>query len=235
MKTTVIVGAGGIGGWLVQLLGKMKCSVVLIDGDTVERRNLSRQLFGKDSIGRNKAEAMAATMDPEGEFVKPLATFLGPGFLDDAIPEDAFWFCAADNHPARAAMLDCVDAREAKCCIAANEYRDAEAYYYDARNRGTGLDPRMYYPAILSDHSGDPMMPCTGAEADKKPQLALANAQAAIHAVWLYRFWTEEAHKIPKGMPGRCFPVSVFNTSNGVTIKTKEDYEHRDESAGSGA
>lgn len=67
----VIVGCGGTGSWLIPKLAKtindMKrknllsadFSLVLVDGDTVESKNLIRQNFVESDIGRNKAEVMA--------------------------------------------------------------------------------------------------------------------------------------------------------------------------------
>lgn len=67
----VVVGCGGTGSWLIPKLAKtindMKrknllstdFSLVLVDGDTVESKNLIRQNFVESDIGRNKAEVMA--------------------------------------------------------------------------------------------------------------------------------------------------------------------------------
>lgn len=64
----VIVGCGGTGGILVQNLAHYVCGspdkrsrvgIVLMDGDTVEPRNVGRQKFTSDEVGRNKAECLA--------------------------------------------------------------------------------------------------------------------------------------------------------------------------------
>jgi PRTRC genetic system ThiF family protein len=61
----VVVGAGGTGGYLIPSLArfcsldKKSCTILVIDGDTVEERNIIRQNFIKPDIGRNKAEVMA--------------------------------------------------------------------------------------------------------------------------------------------------------------------------------
>lgn len=61
-----IVGTGGTGGNLSELLcrfltgvNREKYTVTLIDGDIVEKKNLTRQPFFLEDIGKNKAEALA--------------------------------------------------------------------------------------------------------------------------------------------------------------------------------
>ena len=60
----VIVGAGGTGGILVQNLAHFAFNrdieILIVDGDVVEERNVGRQKFAAEDLGRNKAECMAA-------------------------------------------------------------------------------------------------------------------------------------------------------------------------------
>ena len=65
----VVVGAGGTGslflGDFCRFLSssdKDKRDIVIADGDTVERKNLARQWFSEEDIGRNKAAAMAEVL-----------------------------------------------------------------------------------------------------------------------------------------------------------------------------
>lgn len=65
----VLIGVGGTGGYCLQQAtrliyalkeqGRVVPSVLLIDGDTVEERNLLRQYFLPQDIGRNKASVLA--------------------------------------------------------------------------------------------------------------------------------------------------------------------------------
>lgn len=63
----IVVGCGGTGGNFVSLLGRYlydnslskKCKITLVDGDIVEEKNIGRQPFLYEDIGRNKAEVMA--------------------------------------------------------------------------------------------------------------------------------------------------------------------------------
>ncbi len=60
-----VVGVGGTGGYVVQGLARLlthyrrgDVTVTVIDGDTVEAKNVGRQLFAPADVGRNKAIAL---------------------------------------------------------------------------------------------------------------------------------------------------------------------------------
>lgn len=65
----IVIGCGGTGGYFirdalrfmseVQEKGRMKFKPVLIDGDSVEKKNISRQNFVYNDIGKNKAQVLA--------------------------------------------------------------------------------------------------------------------------------------------------------------------------------
>lgn len=58
----IIIGAGGTGSWLSSYLAKTQdrvSSITLVDGDDVEPKNLTRQNFMRNDIGRNKAAVVA--------------------------------------------------------------------------------------------------------------------------------------------------------------------------------
>ena len=56
-KTIAIIGAGGIGGYVVEELSRLKCGrLIIVDGDIFNESNLNRQLYSnKDTLGKNKA------------------------------------------------------------------------------------------------------------------------------------------------------------------------------------
>lgn len=61
----IVIGCGGTGSYFIRDIARSlstlgrKCELILIDGDTVEEKNLRRQNFVGADIGRNKAEVMA--------------------------------------------------------------------------------------------------------------------------------------------------------------------------------
>ena len=76
VRNIVVLGCGGTGSWLIPKIVKTmndlhrknilrdKSKLILVDGDTVEPKNLIRQNFIESDIGSNKAEAMAMRYGP---------------------------------------------------------------------------------------------------------------------------------------------------------------------------
>lgn len=58
-STVAIIGAGGLGGWIIEGLARMGVGhLIIIDGDIFEENNLNRQaLCWEESMGRPKVEA----------------------------------------------------------------------------------------------------------------------------------------------------------------------------------
>lgn len=218
-----IVGCGGVGAWLASLLHKtapLDVGFVLWDGDTLEERNLDRQFFTLDDLEVNKACALACRLEEsrKGRVVRAMSCYFDPLKLQSEKHSNVRWiFCGVDNHPARAAVLKAVDLMiNPSAVCAANEFTTAEAFVYHSRWLNTCLDPRRYYPEILTDTQDDPLHPpCTGAEQVAHPQLAVSNMMAASYAAWLYWFWEMEAGDLPDEA---AFPVQVM--SNFAKIRT---------------
>ena len=61
-STVVVVGAGGLGGWIIELLARMGVGHIrIIDGDHFQENNLNRQLGCTESnLGMLKADVLAA-------------------------------------------------------------------------------------------------------------------------------------------------------------------------------
>ena len=66
IKNIVVLGCGGTGAYVVSHLARIiaslnsSISLVLVDGDEVEQKNLKRQHFISPDLGRNKAEVLAS-------------------------------------------------------------------------------------------------------------------------------------------------------------------------------
>lgn len=58
MSTIHIIGAGGIGGWLIDILKNTSAKISLYDGDIVEYKNIERQNFSECDIGLFKSDAL---------------------------------------------------------------------------------------------------------------------------------------------------------------------------------
>ena len=214
-----IVGCGGIGAWLSLLMAKQlprKGTLILYDKDIVEKRNLDRQLFSEEDIGRNKCDCLAGKLDCKVEAISEYFT------IDSALERVSTIFVGADNHAARLAAIESADLHKCETIIAANEYTDAEAYRYTPAWRATTLDPRVYYPELTTDTSRNPLNPCTGEAQVADPQLAISNSMAASYAAWLWWFWNKEVRKLSRNISG-VFPIKVSsNFSKVKTVTMKE-------------
>ena len=178
-----------------------RAPVVLIDGDTIERRNLERQLFSMRDLGHNKAQALGSRMRVQGMDVEVFPEFLREGCdaWNSLMERDATLclYCCPDNHPARMACLKLaderwIDGRKTIVAISGNEEFTADASVYLPQWKDTQDDYRVRYPETVAATSGDPLHPpCTGEAVAAQPQRALANALAAMNTAWLMELWSE--------------------------------------------
>lgn len=60
-KYILVLGCGGTGSWLIQMLSKLDFNITpcICDGDIVEQKNCLRQNFNSNDINMNKAEVLA--------------------------------------------------------------------------------------------------------------------------------------------------------------------------------
>ncbi len=218
MNKIYIIGAGGVGSWLLPaicLLDEPQ-NVVIMDGDMLESKNLNRQLFTPDDIGSNKAEALAAKYHCES-----IPKYFSPGLMGF---HDSDWLLVAvDNNPARKAALEACDTSGCRCITGANEAFSAEAYYYEPEWRKSPEDPRVYYPEILTDTTDDPRraaIGCTGEVQKSNRQLVSANFMAAALIQHLYVLWKMERPKFDKEAIGH-LPHRINQNLSKYTTVTK--------------
>ena len=58
-RKVLVIGAGGIGSFLIPLLDKVEMyDISVADPDVVEKKNLPYQNFNADDVGENKAKVM---------------------------------------------------------------------------------------------------------------------------------------------------------------------------------
>lgn len=191
-----LIGCGGVGSALVPSFCLLKSpqDITLIDGDTIERKNLNRQMFDASQIGMNKAQALAAKFG---------CHFLPEWFSRGRLRHyrNDWLLCLVDNHRTRLEALEVCDDVGCQCIIAANEMHSAEAYYYRRSWKDTSRDPRIYYPELLIDRSGDPRaasIGCTGEVQENNRQLVSANLMAAALAEHLFVLWNLKAPRMDR-------------------------------------
>lgn len=212
----ILVGCGGTGAFVAQCLAKScRFPVVLMDKDVYEKKNLDRQLHDDTSIGKYKCYELFRLFHANAQSAwSTIRMYLDNSFSPEG---PCLFICAADNHPARVMCLQKADECSGYAIIAGNETIDADAAFYHSDWNGGNLDPRIYMPGLLSDHSGDPLMPCTGDALKKTPQLAIANMMSASLSMWLFHFYTVTAKTLS------CqdlFPVRVCTSSTRMKVTT---------------
>lgn len=189
-----LIGCGGVGSAIVPsfCLLKPPAEITLIDGDTIETKNLNRQMFSPGQVGRNKAQALA-----ERYQCRFIPQWFARGKLRH---ERSDWLlCLVDNHRTRLEALETCDQFGCQAIFAANETHSSEAYYYRRSWQGTQRDPRVYYPEISTDASGDPRaagIGCTGEAQAQNRQLVSANLMAAALAEHLFVLWNLKAPRL---------------------------------------
>ncbi len=212
-----IIGCGGVGSAITPSFCLLKSpgQVTLIDGDTIETKNLNRQMFDVSQVGLNKAQALAAKFG---------CAFLPEWFARGKIRHRrSDWLLVlVDNHAARREALEVCDESGCQAIFAANETHSAEAYYYQRNWKGTTRDPRVYYPEINTDQSGDPRavaIGCTGKAQENNRQLVSANLMAAALAEHLFVLWSMKAPRLDRETLARLPYKFVANLSQLETFR----------------
>jgi len=219
-----IIGCGGVGSAIVPSFSLLKPAgdITLIDGDRIERRNLNRQMFDAGQIGMNKAQALAG---------KYGCHFLPEWFARGKLRlYRADWLlCLVDNHRTRLETIEVCDENGCQAIIAANEMHSSEAYYYRRAWKDTPRDPRVYYPELATDRSGDPRaasIGCTGEAQENNRQLVSANLMAAALAEHLFVLWHLKAPRMDRETVALLPHKLVANLSQLETHRSKG--EHHD-------
>ena len=97
-KTILVVGCGGLGGYVIQQLGRMNVGkLIIMDGDVFEQSNMNRQLLcSTKTLGQKKAEVY-------GEFLKGISSAEVTVYTDRFTTQNADLVNKAD------VVIDCVD------------------------------------------------------------------------------------------------------------------------------
>jgi len=217
VDTIHVVGCGGVASWLLPPLLRLlriqplQPFVMLHDGDAFEESNIDRQLFLYSNLGENKARATRNLYEELYDNMSCVDRFFTEG---TEVEQNSLILGCADNHAARRTILYMCDRFNCRAIIGGNEYTDADAYYYEPQMKDSPLDPRVYFPDILTDETGDPTRPrsCQGVAQEQTPQLVFANFSAANAMMWLFWFHYAERPKMSREETYQYWPVRHYNT-----------------------
>lgn len=196
-----IVGAGGTGGNLAARLaqfistGHFKAEMILVDGDTIEESNISRQPFSRDELLQNKAVALASAIEENYEYtVKAYPHYIDTiddmktvfklfsschGYYDTVI--NVLVGCC-DNHRCRQVMEKYFDANNKNVIYidSANEFSCGEVVI-GVKVNGQVISPsrKFYFPAIMKSRGKRKSEESCGAVNSHAPQHLATNCFAA--------------------------------------------------------
>ena len=200
----IVLGAGGTGGYLIPHLyriafadSKRLYRVIICDGDIVEEKNLIRQNFVKQDIGRNKAavlaERYAGAFGIECEYIPEyienearLKGLVRPDF------RKSYWNNTAETQ--RVILIGCVDNNKSRAlchkvfyetenliCIDSGNGESTGQVVCGVRQKGrTAYKPAgTLYPDILKTGDKFPTELSCAERAASAPQSVTANLTAA--------------------------------------------------------
>jgi tRNA A37 threonylcarbamoyladenosine dehydratase len=193
----VCVGAGGTGGNFTKelphiMLGNENVSLLIIDGDRVEEKNLKRQPYGEQDIQQNKADILCADLKTDYPMLSE-RIFSYPRYLDTAGDlSEAVMSCGenydhvllvggVDNHAARRVMESFHNLCDSSVYIdAANEWSEGQTII-SVRMDGKEISPvrSFYYPDVLTDASPSASERSCGAINESSPQHICTNLCSA--------------------------------------------------------
>lgn len=193
MKRIIVVGCGGTGSHYIKELGRLlygrggnkDIRLVLIDGDTVEEKNLVRQAFMEQDIGRNKAQVMAEILRQaygiEAEYYDRYID--APRDLEKLVEDDEMVVLVGcvDNHQCRQSLHSFYESR-GKCIYmdSANEFSAGEVVI-GSRIDGIEMYPDRcgYFPEVLTVKEKRRSEESCEALNESAPQHMLTNQLAA--------------------------------------------------------
>ena len=200
----VVIGCGGIGGWLIRgLVPSLSPAdeLVLVDGDTYEPRNLRRQ----GATAGSKAGAFEQVAQPYRVPTRVVRAYVtkvtgqNAIAIDQLIREgDTVWVCP-DNHATRKLVLDFAsNLADITVLLAGNDGLDGNILVYQ-RVGGKELTPHPYlrHPELKVRRAFKPPTPAEHqmscqVQADQgDTQTVLANFQAAACLLMAHRALTE--------------------------------------------
>jgi len=187
----IIVGAGGIGSWLLPALMRLHpdTEIVVADQDRYTEGNQNRQLFNPAYVGMNKAEALVDQYKSRHVSADP--RWFDPHLMELKV-DDVVYGCV-DNNKARVTILDGADGIGYRVISGGNEKFSAEAWYYHAHWRDSYRDPRVYSPEIMAAEPEE-VLPhgCGRAETLGDTQIVSANLMATAFMAHLSMMWISD-------------------------------------------
>lgn len=182
-----IIGVGGIGSNLVPMLVKFlghtknKYTLTLIDGDNVEEKNLVRQKFRPEDIGRFKVEASNYYV-PNVE-TTTLPIYINNDNIKGIIKDDSIVILCVDNNKTRKLVQEhCLTLKNVILVNGGNETYDGDVTVFRSLD-GEIIMPPIWdgQPQITDPKDKHPSEKSCEARYEDDPQLFTTNISVATN------------------------------------------------------
>lgn len=208
--TIALCGCGGTGSHLAQTLSRLAAhcrdtggpyvQLVFIDGDTVEHKNVGRQLFAVSDVGKNKAQSLAARFSA----VFGLSIVAFPHMLEGAThianaSPYGILVGAVDSAAGRRAIahqlgsynwkawIDCGNHESSGQVVCGNTLAKDSLHAAISLGMCAKLPAApLLYPELLQDAPKRPREDCAAAMLDNAQSLMVNQTMAAIGGQYLY-------------------------------------------------
>lgn len=226
-----LIGVGGTGGHLSAPLARLiayhqstkDSTVVFIDGDEFEEKNMTRQIVGETQVGLNKARAMVdfcryqglTNVDYEDSFIS-LASFI-PMLNRSRSP---MVVCAVDNDATRHAVIQALKLSPQDKDFffitpgnsdGTEDVKGQTLWFGRVDGQNVGLDPSMVYPNIENPSDSIPRKGSCARNAPSLPQLIPANFMAAATTLAVIQNVLDDV--MDAGQSGMFFNLRTLTTS----------------------
>ncbi len=211
MIRVLIVGIGGVGGYLLPLLLQEKVEISAMDADVVEKKNLKRQNYTADDIGKAKVNCF--------EGINPLECWFDE---ETNIEKYDFVFICVDNDKARRDIISALDkAPDTYGIFCANELNDSDAMlYHTSFKKKATLDPRIFAPYIFEKDDGPSGSHCIEDNDEEEDQTTAANMQAALFGLNMFKYYRDVC-------PEDINKFSIYSTKCGGGIYSTERIKNK--------
>jgi molybdopterin/thiamine biosynthesis adenylyltransferase len=185
----VIIGLGGVGSWLLQGLTPFlsyqkdeSWTLVLVDGDTYELQNQSRQMFTELGPKAEVQTKWIAMKHPK-LMVTPIHAYISADGAKDSLPINQviqsgdIVFSCVDNHKTRKVISrHCTSLRDVILISGGNEFSDGNLQVFIRKdNENQTCTIEKYHPEIAKPKDKAPHEMSCDEAAKSSPQLIIAN------------------------------------------------------------
>jgi len=189
----IVVGVGGVGSNLAAPLARLisyakgeneePSKITFIDGDTVEKKNLTRQDFIQQDIGKPKAEAIVTAIALHGVDVDFVPAYVDKDNVGKYITDGSIVIVGVDNNVSKHLIQEhCCTLANVILIVGGNETYDGDVSVY-WRKDGIDLLPPIWHdqPQIKDPEDEHPKDAHCTDEYVEDPQLFATNFTVAAN------------------------------------------------------